>query len=63
MSDSRKLANELLSEETPKVSIICITYNHENFISDALRGFINQKTNFVFEAIIAYLFQISMEIN
>ena len=34
------------------VSIICITYNHEKFIRDTLLGFVNQKTNFPFEAII-----------
>ncbi len=34
------------------VSIICCTYNHEAFIKRALDGFVNQKTDFVFEAII-----------
>ena len=34
------------------VSIICITYNHEKYIKDALEGFINQKTNFRFEVVI-----------
>jgi len=34
------------------VSIICITYNHEKYIRDALEGFINQKTNFRFEVVI-----------
>lgn len=37
----------------PKVSIVCITYNHEKMIERALQGFVNQKTNFPFEAIIA----------
>lgn len=37
----------------PKVSIVCITYNHEAFISKALKGFTSQKTDFAFEAIIA----------
>ena len=35
------------------VSIVCITYNHEAFIAKALEGFISQKTDFPFEAIIA----------
>jgi glycosyltransferase involved in cell wall biosynthesis len=36
----------------PLVSICCITYNHENYIEDALRGFLVQKTNFPFEILI-----------
>jgi len=34
------------------VSICCITYNHENFISEAIQGFLMQKTEFPFEIII-----------
>jgi len=37
---------------TSTVSICCITYNHEFFIRDAIRGFINQKTSFPFEILI-----------
>ncbi|HAQ38598.1 MAG TPA: hypothetical protein DCQ58_08835, partial [Saprospirales bacterium] len=37
----------------PKVSIVCITFNHGSFISKAMDGFVSQKTNFTFEAIIA----------
>ncbi len=37
---------------TPKVSILCITYNHARFIRDALDGFVMQKTNFPFEVLI-----------
>lgn len=36
----------------PTVSICCITYNHEKYIRDALEGFVMQKTNFKFEAIV-----------
>ena len=36
----------------PKISICCITYNHEKFIRQALDGFVMQKTNFPFEVII-----------
>jgi len=36
----------------PKVSIICITYNQEKFIQQAMESFIMQKTNFSFEVII-----------
>ena len=36
----------------PLVSIVCITYNHEAFIKDALDGFVMQKTDFPFEIIV-----------
>ena len=35
-----------------KVSIICITYNHESFIEDALKGFLMQDTDFEYEILI-----------
>ena len=34
------------------VSVVCIAYNHEKYIRDALDGFVNQKTNFKFEVLI-----------
>lgn len=36
----------------PVVVIHCYTYNHEHYIKETLEGFINQKTNFHFVAII-----------
>lgn len=39
-------------EKRPKVCIKCITYNHEPYIRDALDGFIMQKTDFPFVAIV-----------
>lgn len=37
---------------SPLVSILCITYNHERYIEDALRGFLIQVTDFSFEVIV-----------
>lgn len=37
---------------SPVVSVICITYNHEKYISQALESFVSQKTNFKFEIIV-----------
>lgn len=34
------------------VSIMCVTYNHANYIDDAINSFISQKTNFRFEIVI-----------
>ena len=34
------------------VSIRCTAYNQEKYIRDALEGFVMQKTNFRFEAIV-----------
>jgi len=36
----------------PLVSVVCITYNHEHYIKDAIEGFLIQETRFPFEIII-----------
>lgn len=36
----------------PKVSILCITYNHKNYIKEAVDSFLMQKTDFEFEILI-----------
>lgn len=35
-----------------KISVICMTYNHKNYIRRALEGFVSQKTDFPFEVIV-----------
>ncbi|MEQ3722937.1 glycosyltransferase [Alcanivorax sp.] len=39
--------------DSPLVSILCATYNHANYIEDAIKGFLCQDTGFPFEIIIA----------
>ena len=36
----------------PLVSVLCLVYNHEKFLTETIKGFLNQKTNFVFEVVI-----------
>lgn len=36
----------------PLVSVNCATYNHEDYIAEAIEGFLLQKTNFEFEILI-----------
>jgi glycosyltransferase involved in cell wall biosynthesis len=47
-----KLMNKKIPDKEPKVSIVCVTYRHEKFISQAIEGFLMQKTSFPFEIII-----------
>jgi len=48
--------NEIISTwqktEPPTLSILCMTWNHERFISKTLDSFLVQKTNFPFEVVI-----------
>lgn len=34
------------------VTVVCIAYNHEQYIRDALEGFLSQKTDFKFKVIV-----------
>jgi glycosyltransferase involved in cell wall biosynthesis len=36
----------------PVVSVLCHTYNQKNYVEDAFRGFLVQKTDFAFEVIV-----------
>lgn len=38
--------------EAPLVSVVCIAFNHEKYISEALDSFLDQITNFPFEVIV-----------
>jgi len=40
-------------KSVPKVSVVTVCYNQEQYIEEALRGFINQKTDFPFEVIVS----------
>ncbi len=44
---------ESANGNSPRVSVVSITYNHEAYIRDALDGFIAQKTDFPVEVIVA----------
>ena len=41
-----------MTTETPLVSIVCTTYNHENYIRQALDGFLMQQCSFPIEVIV-----------
>lgn len=47
-----EIINDWKNNFEPLVSICCITYNHENYISDAIESFLLQKTIFPFEIIV-----------
>ena len=51
---SRQIAHiaEVCERIKPLVVIQCITYNHEAFLKDALEGFLMQKTDFPFVAVV-----------
>ena len=40
------------NQEEIKVSICCITYNHEDYIADAIESFLMQETDFKYEILI-----------
>lgn len=42
----------MADNNVPLVTIRCLVYNHEPFVKECLEGFVKQKTNFSFEAII-----------
>ncbi|MGP4789294.1 glycosyltransferase family 2 protein [Psychrobacter sp. 1Y11] len=51
-SEAEIMAHWQESYTVPLVSVVCITYNHEPYIRDALNGFLMQKTDYPFEVLI-----------
>lgn len=51
-SESELTAKWKISTREPKVSFVCMAFNHEKFIEDTIRGFLLQETDFPFEIII-----------
>jgi glycosyltransferase involved in cell wall biosynthesis len=41
-----------MNADEPLVSVLCITYNHEAFIAEALASIVTQRTDFPFEVIV-----------
>lgn len=41
-----------MKDDTVKVSVCCLAYNHEKYIRKTLEGFVSQKTDFRYEVII-----------
>lgn len=42
-----------MTEVTPVVSVVTITYNHEEFVAEALQSFVDQEVDFPIEVIVA----------
>ena len=40
---------QAFAEEYVAVTVICVTYNHEKYIAEALESFVNQETNFPYK--------------
>jgi len=52
MLSEKELLNKWNNNTHPVVSICTITYNHEDYIAEAIESFLEQKTNFPFEILI-----------
>jgi glycosyltransferase involved in cell wall biosynthesis len=50
--NENEINRQMIMQNNPVVSIVCNTYNHENYIWEAIEGFISQKANFLFEVLI-----------
>lgn len=54
-SEETRTSNQDAAKDdaSPRVTVICTTYNHLNFIKKTLDGFVSQKTTFPFEVLVA----------
>lgn len=52
IAEIEEIVQEATSNEKIMLSIWCVTYNHKEYIKEALDGFINQKTDFKYEIVI-----------
>lgn len=52
MKSEKELLQSWKGNTNPIVSICCITYNHQDYIEEALKSFLMQETTFPFEIII-----------
>ncbi|WP_342245228.1 glycosyltransferase [Pseudomonas sp. OTU5201] len=51
-SESEIMSTWQVSIEKPVVSVVCLAYNQEKYIEDAIRGFLIQRTDFPFEIVL-----------
>lgn len=51
-TEQQIIENWTTHDTQPVVSVLCLTYNHKNYIHDAIHGILIQKTSFPFEIII-----------
>lgn len=51
-SESSIMSNWGQNVTIPKVSVVCWTYNQEDYVESTIQSFLNQKTNFPFEIVI-----------
>lgn len=47
-----EVSDERVLSKTPKVSILMITYNHADYLAEAIEGVVKQSCDFPFELII-----------
>lgn len=52
IAEIEEIIPEKIENKEIVVSIWCITYNHKEYIKDALEGFISQKTNYKYEIVV-----------
>lgn len=52
LEDGKRRMVKYLNSETPLVSIICLVYNHANYLRECFEGFIMQRVNFPIEILV-----------